>query len=73
MSAKLAIRLSKGEEAKALPILLRHSPGMVLRDRTYVLNSEAVSALRDVGIRFEELNTDGNAPSLAGPTDGARI
>jgi len=73
MSAKRAIRLSKGEEAKALPILLRHSPGMVLRDRTYVLNSEAVSALRDVGIRFEELNTDGNAPSLAGPTDGARI
>lgn len=31
---KLAIRLSKREEAKALPILLRHSPGMVLTDRT---------------------------------------
>jgi hypothetical protein len=73
MSAKLGIRFSKGEEAKALPILLRHSPGMVLRDRTYVLDSEAVSALRDAGIRFEELNTEGDAPSLAGANDGARI
>jgi hypothetical protein len=73
MSVKLASRLSKGEEAKALPILLRHSPGMVLRDRTYVLDSEAVSALRNAGIRFEELNTEGDAPSLAGATDGARI
>ena len=73
MSVKLAIRLSKGEEAKALPILLRHSPGMALRDRTYVLNSEAVNALRGAGIRFEGLNTGGDAPSLAGATDGARI
>jgi hypothetical protein len=46
---------------------------MVLRDRTYVLDSEAVSALRDAGIRFEELNTEGDAPSLAGANDGARI
>jgi len=73
MNVKLVIRLSKGEEAKALPILLRHSPGMVLRDRTYVLNSEAVSALRDAGVRFEELNTEGDAPNLAGATNGARI
>jgi hypothetical protein len=73
MSAKLTIRFSKSDEAKALPVLLRHSPGMVLRDRTYVLNSEAVSALRDAGIRFEELNTEGDAPSLAGATDGGRI
>ena len=70
---KLVIRFSKKEEAKALPILLRHSPGTVLRDRTYVLTSEAVSALRDAGIRFDELNTEIDAPSLAGATSGARI
>ena len=61
---KLAIRFSKSEEAKALPILLRHSPGMVLPDRTYVLNAAAVSALREAGIGFEELSTEVDAPSL---------
>lgn len=70
---KLAIRFSKSEEAKALPILLRHSPGMVLPDRIYVLNAEAVSALRDAGVRFEELSAESDAPSLAGALSGARI
>jgi len=70
---KLAVRFSKTEEAKALPILLRHSPGMVLPDRAYVLTAEAVSALRDAGVRFEELSTEADAPSLAGATIGARI
>ena len=70
---KLAIRFSKTEEAKALPILLRHSPGMVLPDRTYVLDAEAVSALRVTGIRFEELSTEADAPSLAGATNGVGI
>jgi hypothetical protein len=73
MSAKHAIRFSKNEEVRALPILLRHSPGMVLGDRTYVLTSEAVSALRDAGIRFEELSTEGDAPTLAGATNGAGV
>lgn len=61
MSVKQVIRFTQREEAKALPILLRHSPGMVLDDRTYVLSSEAVSALRDAGVRFEALGTEGGA------------
>ena len=69
----LVIRLTKSEEAKALPILLRHSPGMVLPDRTYVLSAEAVAALRQAGIRFEELGTEADAPSLAGAITGERI
>lgn len=73
MSAKQVIRLTKREEAKALPILLRHSPGMVLGDRTYVLTAEAVAALRDAGVRFEELSTEGDAPDLAGAANGVRI
>jgi hypothetical protein len=73
MSAKHAIRFSKKEEARALPILLRHSPGMVLRDRTYVLSSEAVTAIREAGIQFEELSTEGDAPSLTGAANGARV
>jgi len=53
---KIIIRLTARQEAKALPILLRHSPGMVLPDRTYVLSEEAVTKLRDVGIRFQEIS-----------------
>jgi hypothetical protein len=70
---KQAIRLTKTEEAKALRILLRHSPGMVLPARTYVLSAEAVRALRDAGIRFEELSAENDAPNLSGASTGARI
>ena len=52
---KIIIQLSREEEAKALPILLRHSPGMILPERTYVLGEDAVGLLRNAGIRFTQL------------------
>jgi hypothetical protein len=67
------IRLTSREEAKALPILLRHSPGMVLPERTYVLNQDAVDALRAAGVRFIELSRESNVPGGAGAIAGERI
>jgi hypothetical protein len=61
---KVIIQLSKEEEAKALPILLRHSPGMVLPDRTYVLGEDAVGLLRNADIRFTQLSREAVAPCL---------
>ena len=61
---KIIIQLSREEEAKALPILLRHSPGMVLPARTYVLGEDAVGLLRNAGIRFTQLSREALAPSL---------
>ena len=61
---KVIIQLSKEEEAKALPILLRHSPGIILRHGTYVLSEEALRALRRADIRFSELSREAVAPSL---------
>jgi hypothetical protein len=52
---EVVIRLSQQEEAKALPILLRHSAGVVLPDRTYVLDRGAVQALYDAGVEFHEI------------------
>jgi hypothetical protein len=49
---QVIIRFSVQEELKALPILLKHSPGMVLPDRTYVISVEAARALREAGVRF---------------------
>jgi len=62
---KVIIKLSVREEAKALPILLRHSPGMVLPERTYVLGEEAVLALQAAGVRFTEVSREDIAPDLA--------
>lgn len=60
---KLTIHLSHEEEAKALPILLRHSPGMVLPQQTYILSEAALRALQRAGIRFTELSLQA-VPSL---------
>jgi hypothetical protein len=69
----VVIRLSAAEERKALPILLRHSPGTILPDRTYVLTEEAVLALEEAGIRFTPLGSAGNPPRMQGAPAGERI
>jgi hypothetical protein len=55
---KVIIRLSRREELKALPIIYRHSPAMVLPNGTYVLSDGAVEALRAGGVRFKELSRE---------------
>lgn len=67
------IRLTEREEAKALPILLRHSPGVVLPNRTYILGHQAVQALQDAGIAFRELSRTGLAAAGEGVASGERI
>jgi hypothetical protein len=49
---KVIVQLTRQEEAKALPILLRHSPGMILPERTYILSEEAgiESSIDDAGL-----------------------
>ncbi len=61
---KVAIHMTRSEEAKALPILLRHSPGMILAKGTYVVAQDALKALRKAGIRFTELSREATAPRL---------
>lgn len=61
---KVIIHLSGEEEAKALPILLRHSPGMVLPRGLYVLSEGALKALRKAGIKFSEVSREAVSPSL---------
>jgi len=61
---KVIIRLTEVEELRALPLLLRHSPGMVLPNRTYILTEDALRVLRTSGIRFTEVSREAVAPSL---------
>jgi len=73
LDMKVIIRLSSREELKALPILMRHSPGTVLPGRTYILSEDAVAALRANGVRFTEVSRESGAPGLNGVVDGERI
>ena len=70
---KAVIRFTVTEEARALPILLRHSAGTILPNRTYVIDDEAVAKLRKSGIRFVALSRESNAPSVQGVGSGERI
>jgi hypothetical protein len=53
---KAVIQFTKPEEARALPILLRHSAGAILPNRTCVLDEEAVGELHKSGIHFVVLS-----------------
>jgi acetaldehyde dehydrogenase (acetylating) len=70
---KIAIQLTSREELKALPILMEHSPGMMLRDRVYLLSEQAVDALQAAGVRFSVLSRESNIPSLNGVLPGERV
>ena len=59
---RVLIQYSSREELKALPILLRHSPGRILLDRRYVVSAGAVQALRKAGVKFRELSGEADAP-----------
>ena len=70
---KVIIRLTAKEEARALPILLRHSPGAILPDRTYVVSEEAAKALRAAGVDFTEVSREATAPGHEEVGSGERI
>jgi hypothetical protein len=70
---KTIIQMSDAEEAKALPLLLRHYPGTVLPNRIYVVSEEAAKKLRDAGVQLTELSRESNTPSLEGVGSGERL
>jgi hypothetical protein len=69
---KVAVRFTEKEELKAIPILFRHSSGMMLPGDVYVISEEAARALREAGVRFAELSRESSAPRLQGAS-GERI
>ena len=62
----VVIQMTEVEEAKALPILLRHSPGTILSNRMSVLSEEVVKSLRAAEISIRELSRESAAPSVEG-------
>ena len=70
---KIALRFTEREELKAIPILFRHSSGMMLPGDIYLVSEEAAAALRQAGVRFTEVSRESSAPRLEGVGTGERI
>jgi hypothetical protein len=70
---KVVIQLTRRERLKALPIIYRHSPAMVLKNGTYILSEGAVDALRAAGVRFKELGRETDVPGPEEVGSGERV
>lgn len=58
---KTVIQVSEADDTKAWAVLQRHSAGVALPNRTFVVSSEAVEALRQAGVRLVVLSNDSRA------------
>jgi len=55
---RTVIRVSARDSVNAWGLLVRHSRGVALPDRVFVVSEEAVRALRNEGVRFSELSRE---------------
>jgi hypothetical protein len=67
------VRFTAAQERKAMPLLFRHSPGMILPDRTYILGEAAVQLLRQHRVSFTEISREADAVNPGGVLSGERI
>jgi hypothetical protein len=70
---KVTIQVSADDDAKAWALMVGHSPGIALPNRTFIVSVEAVDALREAGIRFTELSRQVEMPGTHGVATGERI
>jgi hypothetical protein len=69
----IVVQFTEDEELKALDILLRHSPGTILPNRTYIIDTSAAQALRTAGIAFRQIQPQLNLPVVEDLPIGERI
>jgi hypothetical protein len=69
----VVVQFSEEEELKSLGILLRHSPGTILRNRTYIIEASAMQALREAGVSFRQIQPQLNLPVIEESSIGERI
>ncbi len=70
---QIIIQVAEKDSARAWGLLVRHSPGAALPNRTFIISQEAARALRDAGIKFTEISRNGVLPSFEGAVTGERI
>lgn len=70
---RVVIQVSAKDKAKAWGILVRHSMGTALPNRTFIISDDAARELRTAGVRFKEFSRDSIARSPQGTVAGERI
>jgi hypothetical protein len=70
---KVVIQVAETDDAKAWALLQRHSPGVALPNRTFVVSQQAADALRQAGISFHVLSDDARTLTEEGVGAGERI
>jgi hypothetical protein len=70
---RVIIRVAAKDSAKAWGILVRHSPGAALPNRTFIVSEAAAKALRAAGVRFAEVGRDEGDPTAKEVEAGERI
>lgn len=68
---KVIIQVAADDDEKAWDLLQRHSPGVALPHRTYVVSEAALRSLAKAKVRFTELSREAAMP--AGGGAGERI
>ena len=69
----VVVQFTESEEAKAIPILFRHSPGTILPNRIYVIDCSAAKALREAGVSYREIQPQLNLSAIQDISVGERI
>lgn len=69
----VVVQILAADDAKAWNLFQRHSPGMALPNRTYVVNEDAIKALREAGVRFTEVSRAAGRPRVQGALAGERV
>ncbi len=69
----VVVQILAADDAKAWNLFQRHSPGMALPNRTYVVNEDAIKALREAGVRFTEVSRAAERPRVQGALAGERV
>ncbi len=69
----VVVQILAADDSKGWSLLQRHSPGMALPNRTYVVNDDAIKALREAGVRFTEVSRGVGRPRVQGALAGERV
>jgi hypothetical protein len=70
---RVVIQIAAKDKTKAWALLVGHSPGTALPDRTFIVSEQAVQALRKAGIKFREISREPGAPTQGETVTGERI
>jgi hypothetical protein len=73
MSMRIAVRIPPEQEAQAVAILYRHSPGVALPGHTYLIDPDALDRLIDEGVTVRRIAAAGSPRAAEGALTGERV